>query len=110
MPVTFTDVTHYNVVINGGPNGSSGFDAAIGLVIANGAVSMRYFPEGAVIPANSKSIVDGKPFFIVNYRYAQFAPSVDLLRNEKPVKFMFDDVTLLGNISATNEPVGEGGA
>lgn len=110
MPVILTDVTHYNLVINGGPNGSNGFDAAIGLTTAEGNVSMRFFPEGAVIPANSRSTLGGKPFFIVNLRYAQFAPSIDLLRNEKPVRFTFDDSTLLANISALNEPVGEGGA
>src|SRR5215475_13773857 len=109
MAITFVDVSTYLVFSYGGPGGNSGVDASISLGIPNAFASLYFFPEGAPLPANSKTThISGKPIFNVSYRYAQFANVVNLLRNEKPIKFFFRDDTMAAYLTTSDEPVGEG--
>jgi hypothetical protein len=110
MATTLVDVSTYLVFAYGGPDGSAGADALISLGIGNAFASLRFYPEGTPLPPNSKAIhaPTGYPFFYVSYRYAQLANIVDLLRNEKPVKFFFNDTSLISYLTTSDEPVGEG--
>ena len=109
MATTFVPVSTYLVFAYGGPNGNAGASASIFLGIPNAFAFLRFYPDGVAVPANSKSMhVSGKPIFYVNYRYASFGGVVDLLRNEKPIKFLFRDDTLAAYITTGEEPVGEG--
>jgi hypothetical protein len=77
--------------------------------IPNAFASLNFYPSGATIPANSKTThSSGKPIYYVHYRYEQFANILDILRNEKPVKFFFRDDNMAAYITTSNEPVGEG--
>jgi hypothetical protein len=109
MAITFVDVSTYLVFSYGGPGGNSGADAAISLGIHDAFAFLRFFPEGSPLPPNSKAThSSGQPIFYVSYRYAQFENVVDLLRNEKPIRFFFRDETLISYITTSDEPVGEG--
>jgi hypothetical protein len=110
MAITFLDVSTYLVFAYGGPNGNSGMAAVISLGVPNAYVTLRFYPDSvAVLPANSTSLhANGTPMFYVSYRYAQFSNVLDILRNEKPVKFFFRDDNLASYITTSNEPVGEG--
>jgi hypothetical protein len=111
MAMTFVDISTYLVFAYGGPNGNANADATISLGIPNAFAFLRFFPEGVALPANSKAThVSGKPMFYVSYRYAQLANVIDLLRNEKPVKFFFNDATMAAYVTTSDEPVGEGEA
>ena len=46
--------------------------------------------------------------FYVSYKYAQLANIIDLLRNEKPIRFFFADDTKASYLTTSDEPVGEG--
>ncbi|HEU4391974.1 MAG TPA: hypothetical protein VFV34_29580, partial [Blastocatellia bacterium] len=96
MSITFVDVSTYLVFAYGGPDGNAGVDSSISLGIPNGFVFLHFYPDGATVPPNKKEIhaPTGNPIFYVNYRYAQFANVIDLLRNEKPIRFLFNDVNL----------------
>ena len=109
MAITFVDVSTYLVFAYGGPGGNSGADATISLGIPNAFAFLRFFPENAALPPNSKAMhISGQPIFYVSYRYAQLANVVDLLRNEKPIRFFFRDDNMDSYITTSDEPVGEG--
>lgn len=109
MAITFVDISSYLVFAYGGPGGNSGASATVSLEIPNAFAFLRFYPTGAAVPANSvQTHQNGRPMFYVNYRYEQFAGVIDLLRNEKPVKFFFRDDTKASYITTGTEPVGEG--
>lgn len=109
MSMTFAEISTYLVFAYGGPDGNSGAAANISLEIPNAFAFLRFYPSGATVPANSKQThQSGKPMFYVNYRYEQLANVLDLLRNEKPVKFFFRDDNMAAYITTGNEPIGEG--
>ena len=110
MAFLLVDVSNYVVFAYGGPDGNSGRDAAISLGIPVGFATLYFYPEGATLPPNRKEIhaPSGTPLYTVNYRYSQMANVLDLLRNEKPIKFSFDDGSLGAYITTSQEPVGEG--
>ena len=110
MSYIFVDISTYLIFGYGGPDGNQGVDALISLGIPNAFASLRFFPEGATLPPNKKEIhaPTGRPMFYVSYRYAQFGNILDILRNEKPVKFFFNEINLGSYITTSDEPVGEG--
>jgi len=108
MANVFVEITTYKVFMYGGPNGNGGADAAISLGIPEGWAFMRFFPEGYDIPANSKvTHASGKPIYYIHYRSDQLENCIDLLRNEKPMYFFFNDTSKAAYITTSNEPVGE---
>ncbi len=108
MAMTSVDVSTYKVFTYGGPNGNNGADATISLGIPDGWAFLRFYPEGSALPANSKTThVSGKPIYYVSYRYSQLGNAIDLLRNEKPIKFFFRDDTMAAYLTTSTEPVGE---
>jgi len=109
MAITLVDISTYLIFAYGGPNGNAGSAASISLGIPNAFAFLHFYPEGVAVPANSKQthIPTGRPIFYVNYRYAQFGNVVDILRNEKPLKFMFNDGNLGAYITTSEEPIGE---
>ena len=108
MAITFVDVTSYLVFNYGGPQGNSGARAVISLGIPNAFASLVFYPDSAVLPGNSVSThISGKLMFAVSYPYSAYAGVLDLLRNEKPIKFFFRDDNFAAYITTSNEPVGE---
>jgi hypothetical protein len=63
--------------------------------------------SAVAIPLNSSS--GSGPTLSVNarFRQAQLHDAVDLLRNEKPVSFQWNDTSLGAFLATGNEPVGE---
>ena len=109
MAVTFVDVSTYLVFVYGGPDGNAGVAATISLGIPDAFAFLQFYPDGKPLPANSKGThVSGKHIFYVSYQYAQLKNMIDLLRNEKPVKFFFRDDNLAAYLTTSDEPVGEG--
>ena len=109
MAITYVDVSTYLVYMYGGPDGNNGVDATIHLRLSDGSAYLRFYPEGATIPPNQKTThSSGNVIYYLSYRYAQFASVVDVLRNEQPIRFMFNDASLSGYVTTSNEAVGEG--
>lgn len=106
--MTFVEVSTYKVFAYGGPEGNRGADATISLGIPDGWAFLRFYPDGNVLPPNSKTThMSGKPIYYVSYRYSQLSDTIDLLRNEKPIWFFFRDDTMAAYITTSSEPVGE---
>ena len=108
MAHIFVEVSNYQVVCYGGPDGNGGVDATVALGIPNAWAFLRFYPEGSTVPPNYVSTHgSGQKLYYVNYRYAQFGNVIDLLRNEKPIRFFFRDDTMAAYITTSKEPVGE---
>ena len=110
---TLVEVSSYLVFSYASPagfSGAGGADALISLTTVNPNLlpSLRFYRAGSVIPPNSFSSAGGRTFFYCNYTYDQLPVVIDLLRNEKPIRFFFRDDNLLGYITTAVEPVGEG--
>ncbi len=112
------NVTNYNVQIHAGANNPAAFDAFIGLnLVSTGgapptqAVAFLTFYADATpsLPDNSMNTQGSLKVYSANFRKSWFSAATDLLRNELPITFWFDEVTkeaILG--TGTSEPVGEG--
>ena len=110
MSTVIVGILGYTVFFYGGPNGNSGVAAYIGLQIEGyGFVSLHFYPSGATIPANSERLhASGQPMFDAHFRYEQFANILDVLRNEKPIRFFFRRDNLMAYLTTATELVGEG--
>ena len=61
------------------------------------------------MPANSQVVQKGgSRMYMIGFRLDTLDAAVDLLRNEKPIFFRFDDKSATGSLATTDEPVGEG--
>jgi hypothetical protein len=77
--------------------------------LAGAQIYLRYYRAGAELPANSRvENEDGSRLFMVSFAYDQFAAAVDLLRNEAPMFFMYNERRKTGYLATSDEPVGEG--
>ena len=111
------NVTNYNVQIHTEVNNPVPYNAFIGLnlvetnvsVATNAVAFLNFYETGQSLPDNSVQNQSGMDVYIANFRTFWFATIVDLVRNENPVTFWFDEITkeaLLG--TGTQEPIGEG--
>ena len=110
MASVFLNISTYKVFLYGGPKGNSGAAANISLGVKDAYVFLRFYPDGVALPANREGInkPSGWPMYYVSYAYDQLGNAIDLLRNEKPMSFYWNDKTGAGYITTANEPVGEG--
>ncbi len=73
------------------------------------AIYLRFYRSAAPVPPNSRSEnADGSRLYMLSYRYDQLANAIDILRNEKPIFFKYDEEAATGYLATTDEPVGEG--
>lgn len=112
MPVTDTAIDKYSVstISAGNPNG---FFATMSLFAAGGTclAFLRFYEAGATMAPNEFRADLGYP--LLSFPASSLAPTVDVLRNEKPVYFTWFDyrpARCFGAVGTSREPVGEGEA
>ena len=71
-----------------------------------GRAILWFLPEDGPLPGNRKR--PGQDLFDVYYRMDAWAAILDVLRNEKPVHFNYQDANNAAQIYTGSEPVGEG--
>ena len=111
-PITTTDIATYaaSVVSQGDPNQ---FAATIWLYKADGGVLafVRFYRAGITMAPNEFRSDLNYP--LVSYRFDAFSRMVDVLRNEKPVRFTWFDYSaqvpgrMFGTVGTSREPIGE---
>lgn len=67
-----------------------------------------YRDSASVIPPNGSFMSGGALRYYARFPQAEFRDAVDLLRNEKPVFFHWNDTTTGAFLATGSEPVGEG--
>jgi hypothetical protein len=60
------------------------------------------------VPGNAAYTSGGVMIYYARFRQAELADAIDLLRNEKPIYFQYNDTTNGAFLSTGSEPVGEG--
>lgn len=70
-----------------------------------GLAFLCFVPEDLPLGENKKR--EGEDVFDIYYRLRDWDAIVDVLRNEKPVRFVFDDRYNVGRIRTWAEEVGE---
>src|SRR5262245_3596798 len=60
------------------------------------------------VPANASYASGSGTVYYARFRQAEFHDAIDLLRNEKPVFFQYNDTTNGAFLATGGEPVGEG--
>jgi len=113
------NVTNYNVQIHTEVNNPNAYNAFIGLNLTSTNVQpptqavafLNFYPDGTTVPIpdNSVQTQGAMKVYSANFRKSWFPAAIDLLRNESPISFWFDETTkesILG--TGTAEPVGQG--
>jgi hypothetical protein len=98
-------VKTYTLSINS-PNIFTNYKNVIYLNGDFGLAFLYFVPEGGQLGANHKRA--GENIFDIYYNMYSWAQFTDLLRNEKPVRFFYDDSSNTANVVTGDEPVGEG--
>jgi hypothetical protein len=70
-----------------------------------GKAIVWFIPNGSPLPDNKKH--PGENVFDVYYQIDDWEAIIDIMRNEKPVYFNFNDACNTAQIYTGNEPVGE---
>jgi len=108
------DVKTYVVSQNAGPQGDPSLRATMNLELDGSATHvqanaiLRFYVDGTPLQQNVAQDVVNRPVFYASYPYCQYAGVIDLLRNEKPVKFFFDQESGTAYVGTYSEKVGEG--
>ncbi len=87
------------------PNVFTNYKNVIYLKGAFGLAFLCFVPEGTALGANRKRA--NVNVFDVYYSMSTWSQCVDLVRNEMPIYFQYDDSDNTAVISTTNEPIGE---
>ena len=87
------------------PNVHTDYKKVIHLKGDFGVAFLYFVPEGETLGTNRKRA--GQNVFDVYYSMSTWSQCVDLLRNEKPVYFYYDDSNNTAVIKTSDEPIGE---
>jgi len=89
--------------------GPYGYTRVVALTGTFGLASLSFIPAGRPIPPGSKRPGSSDPdIFDLFWPLDDYSAIVDLLRNEKPIAFYFDDTDQsIGVTTYDPEPVGE---
>ena len=87
------------------PNQPTNYNRVIFSRGSFGLAFLYFVPVGNALGTNRKRA--GRNVFDVYFWMDTWEPTVDMLRNEKPVYFGYSDTTGRGSISTAAEPVGE---
>ncbi len=99
-----SSVDTYTLKINS-PNVHTNYKNVIYLRGAFGLAFLYFVPDGGALGTNRKR--SGRNLFDVYYWMSSWSQCVDMLRNEKPVYFSYNDSNNTAVITTSDEPVGE---
>ncbi len=90
--------------------GGDGYYGAVQLLGNNFYALLHFHKAGPLQPPTAPVVAAGDQHFYADMDYQQMAMVVDLLRNEKPLKFGWNDANLnqYQLITGEEEPVGDG--
>ena len=74
---------------------------------AVGMASLNFVPQGGTLGTNQKRPGTTTPLFDIWYWMDSWPHFVDMLRNEKPVFFVFNDSLQAASLKTGWEPTGE---
>ncbi len=107
MAFISANITSYSIKLASEANISTVYISVISLHTTSGTGFLYFCPDNAELPSNRIRMQHGRPTYYVYYHNRYLPIVIDVLRNEKPIRFFFDDSSLYAGISTGSEPVGE---
>jgi hypothetical protein len=102
------NVNRYSVKIASEASNPHSYKSVVYLDTTAGIGFLYFCPDDAQLPENSIRMQHGRPTYYVWYHHSYLVNVIDLLRNEKPILFFFDDRSKYAGIMTSEwEPTGE---
>ncbi len=104
-------VAKYGAFLYAGPDGNNGASGTIWLRFDGSPIFvwLRFYPPGYSLPPNYEGESSGgDPIYYVSYRSGDYSKIIDLLRNESPIHFYWNEETDIAYLRSGAEDVGEG--
>lgn len=104
-------ISSYGAFLYGGPDGNNSANATIWLRFEGRSefVWLRFYPPGYSLPPHyCTESSSGNDIYYVSYRSGDYSKVLDLLRNESPVHFYWNEETEVAYVRSGAEEVGEG--
>lgn len=98
------EVQSYTLSISD-PERPTNWKAWIALQGPFGVAFLYFVPPSGTLRANHKRA--GMNAFDIDYWMYSYAQFIDMLRNEKPVYFLYDDAVNTAEVATNWEPIGE---
>jgi hypothetical protein len=97
------DITEYKASVGG-----NAYYGGVQLLGPNFYAALTFHKSGA-LPASTAPVVNGGQRFYAHLDFQQMPVFVDILRNEKPLRFGWDEQNPnLFHMMSSDEPIGEG--
>jgi hypothetical protein len=107
MAFISANITSYSIKLASEANISTDYISVVYLHTTSGTAFLCFCPDDAELPSNGIRIQHGRPTYDVYYHHRYLPIVIDVLRNEKPIKFFFNDDTMYAGVRTGSEPVGE---
>lgn len=107
MSAIEANITSYSIKLASDANISTKYISVVYLHTTSGTAFLCFCPDDADLPSNGIRMQHGKPTYDVYYHDRYLPVVIDVLRNEKPITFFFDESSLYAGIRTGHEPVGE---
>lgn len=107
MAYISANITSYSIKLASEANISTVYTSVVYLHTTSGTGFLYFCPDDAELPDNNIRIQNERPTYNVYYHHRYLPIIIDVLRNEKPISFYFNDSSLSAGIRTGNEPVGE---
>ena len=107
MAYISANITSYSVKLASEANISTTYISVVTLHTTSGMGFLYFCPDDAELPSNRIRMQNGRRTYDVHYHHRYLPIVIDVLRNEKPIKFFFNDSSLYAGIRTGSEPVGE---
>jgi len=107
MAFISANITSYSIKLASEANISTVYISVVYLHTTSGTGFLYFCPDNAELPSNRIRMQHGRPTYYVYYHNRYLPIVIDVLRNEKPITFFFNDTSLYAGIRTGSEPVGE---
>jgi len=107
MAFISANITSYSVKLASEANISTVYTSVIYLHTTSGTAFLNFCRDDVELPSNRIRMQHGRPTYYVYYHNRYLPIIIDVLRNEKPIVFFFNDSSLYAGIRTGSEPVGE---
>ncbi|NIM52048.1 MAG: hypothetical protein GTN62_01215 [Gemmatimonadales bacterium] len=77
------------------------------IVAENATVYLWFYAGSGPLPGNTSPVIGGQQHLYINMYADDYLSVIDLLRNEKPLRYFYRDDSKLFYISTRDEPIGE---
>lgn len=109
MALVTTEIKFYSVKFSSGTKNPEPCNAIVYLATHStyGAIMLYFMPDAVALPTNYTERKEKDKLYHVYYHEKDMWLILDMLRNERPVFFFFNEANNVAGVRSGSEPVGE---